>query len=156
MRTGQRRTITSLTQLLLLLLMQLIVWLTFWAPHTCCWHMTSFSSTRNPKVSAWLHWNHSFPSLYSCLKFSWPTCRTSHFTWPRWTLEVHIGPLVFEGPSGWHPFPPLYQPQHFAWCHPQNLLSTYSFPLPILPARMLQYQPLKNSTHYWSPSWRLV
>ena len=68
-RIEERRTVTSLSLLVMLLLMQPGIQLAFWAAVTHCWLMTSFSSTGTPKsFSSGLLPTCSPPSLCLCLE----------------------------------------------------------------------------------------
>ena len=78
-RTKQRGRIPSSDLLAMLLLMQPVVQLAFWAASAHCHLMLSFSFTSTPKsFSSGLLSTHSLPSLYLRLGLPRPTCRTLH------------------------------------------------------------------------------
>ena len=75
-----RGTITSLTPLATLLLMEPSTSLAFQAASVYCWFMLSFSSVRTPKsFSAALLLRSSSPSLYTYLGLHRPRCKTLNF-----------------------------------------------------------------------------
>ena len=94
MGAEQRGRITSLYQLVMLLLMQLRIQLAFWAASIHYWLMLSLSSADTTKsFTSGLVSGHSMSNLYLCLGMPWPKFRTLHLSFPLVCQMYH---------SAWH------------------------------------------------------
>lgn len=126
-RAEQKVRISSLDLLITNLLAQPRIWIWFWATRVRCQVMLNFSPTNTPK---------SFPPSScqptlcpACIAFGVALTRVQHL---YWTSQVSHRPTsqVFQDPSEWHHFPPVYQKCTRLYCRWTDIFWNFCSEIP--------------------------
>jgi len=139
----QRGRIISLDLLVTHILMQLGIWLAFWAASTHCQLTLSFSSTNTPKsFSSGLLSSHSPLKLYLCLGLPQPARRTLHLALVNFMRQAwsHLSSLSRFLWIASHPSNVSIEP--LSLVSSANLLRVHSIPLSMSPTKVLAPVPV--------------
>lgn len=113
--------------------------------------MLTFSNMCTPKsFSTVLLFTHVFPSLHSCSKLPWPTCRTYHLDLLKYTFFLQAHLLSLSRSFWMSSLSSIMLTAPLGLVSPTNLWKVHSIPLSVSPTKMLNYAI--PSTNPWGAS----